>query len=126
MRYQSVEHHPDTRNIKMQHIHEAIRRSELVIDASDEQIKHIVDLADAIFHRDLITDFTLEPGAFYTNAKPGRKWSVRQVIDRREHNEPSRYIVVYRVVDGEGKGTTDSCTLYEFAEWAKEKMRPKG
>lgn len=125
MRYQSAGYHPDTRRIKMQHIHEAIKRSELVIDASDEQIKHIVDLADAIYHEELITGFTLEPGAFYTNGKPGRKWSIRQVIDQREHKDPALYLVVYRVVDGEGKGVTDTCTLHEFAEWADEKMRPK-
>ena len=54
MRYQSVGYHPDTRRIKMQHIHEAIRRSEIVVDASDKQIKHIVDLADAVYHEELL------------------------------------------------------------------------
>ncbi|TPD53880.1 MAG: HPP family protein [Thalassolituus maritimus] len=125
MRYQSAGYHPDTRSIKMQHIHEAIKRSELVIDASDEQIKHIVDIADAIYHEELIAGFVLEPGAFYTNGEPGRNWSVRQVIDHREHKDPSLYLIVYRVVDGDRKGTTDSCTLHEFVEWAEEKMRPK-
>ncbi len=125
MRYQRVGYHPDTRRIRMQHIHEAIKRSELVVDASDKQIKHIVDLADAIYHEELSSGFMLEPGAFYTNGMPGRRWSVRQVIDQREHLEPSLYMVVYRVVDGDGKGLTDSCTLQEFAEWAREKMRPK-
>lgn len=125
IRYQSAGFHPDTRHIKMQHIHEAIRRSELVVDASDEQIKHIVDLADAIFHEELIFGFVLEPGAFYTNSQPGRMWSVRQVVDQREHTDPSRHIVVYRIVEGERKGQSDSCTLQEFAEWANEKMQPK-
>ncbi|HAI96992.1 MAG: HPP family protein [Cycloclasticus sp.] len=125
MRYQSAGYHPDTRGIKMQHIHEAIKRSELVIDASDEQIKHIVDIADAIYHEELIAGFVLEPGAFYTNGKPGRDWSVRQVVDHREHKNPSLYLIVYRVVDGDRKGTTGSCTLHEFVEWAKEKMQPK-
>ena len=125
MRYQSVGYHPDTRRIKMQHIHEAIKRSDLVVDASDEQIKRVVDLADAIYHEELITQFVLELGSFYTNSKPGRKWSVRQVIDQREHTDPSRYLVIYRIADGERKGSTDSCTLQEFAEWANEKLRPK-
>ncbi|ATI02054.1 MULTISPECIES: HPP family protein [Cycloclasticus] len=125
MRYQRVGYHPDTRRIKMQHIHEAIKRSEIVVDARDEQIKHIVDLADAIYHEELLADFVLEPGAFYTNGKPGRKWSVRQVIDWREHQDPSLYLIVYRVVDGEGKGSSESCTLHEFSTWAREQMQPK-
>ncbi|MDN2662680.1 HPP family protein [Psychromonas sp. 14N.309.X.WAT.B.A12] len=125
MRYQSVGYHPDTRRIKKQHIHQAIKRSDLVIDASDEQIKRVVDLADAIYHEELIKQFVLELGAFYTNSKPGRQWSVRQVIDQREHQDPSRYLVIYRIADGDRKGSTESCTLQEFAEWANEKMRPK-
>ncbi len=125
MRYQSVGYHPDTRRIKKQHIHEAINRSELVIDASDEQIKHIIDLADAIFHEELVKGFNLEAGAFYTNAQPGRKWSVRQVVDQHEHPDPVRHQIIYRIVDGEGKGQSGTCSLMEFAAWAKEKMRPK-
>lgn len=125
MSYQSVRYRPDSRKIKMQHIHEAIRRSELVVDASDEQIKHIVDLAGDIFNEELLSGFELEPGAFYTNSKPGRMWSVRQVVDQREHIDPYRHLIVYRVVDGEKKGQSDSCTLQEFAEWANEKMQPK-
>lgn len=125
MRYESVGFHPDTRLIKMHHIHKAIQRSELLIDTSSEQIKHIIDLADSILHEELIAGFELEPGAFYSNSKPGRLWSVRQVIDQREHPQPFRHLIVYRIVDGERKGQTDSCTLQEFAEWANEKIRPK-
>jgi len=126
MRYQSVGYPPDTRRIKMQHIHQAIQRSDLVIDASDEQIKRVVDLADAIYHEELIKQFVLELGAYYTNSKPGRQWSVRQVIDQRKHQDPSRYLVIYRIADGDRKGSTESCTLQDFAEWANEKIRPKG
>ncbi|MCF2950077.1 HPP family protein [Paraglaciecola aquimarina] len=125
MRYQKVGYHPDTQRIKMRHIHDAISQSEIVIDASEEQIKHIVDLADAILHKELIAGFELEAGAFYTNGKPGRAWSVRQIIDQREHENPVYHLIVYRIVDGEKKGFSDSCTLQEFAEWAKEKMKPK-
>lgn len=125
MRYQSVGYHPDTRRIKMRHIHEAIRRSELVVDASDEQIKHLIDLADAVLHEELIAGFSLELGAFYTNGKPGREWSVRQLVDQREHDDPSQHLVVFRVVDGDRIGQSDCCSLQEFAEWAHEKMQPK-
>jgi len=126
MRYQQVGYHPDTRRIQIHHIHEAIARSEIVMDASDAQIKHIVDLADAVLHEELVAGFELELGAFYTNCKPGLAWSVRQVIDQRQHKDPSRHLVVFRVVEGESKGFADSCTLMEFAEWAGEKMRPRG
>jgi len=125
MRYQQVGYHPDTRRIQMRHIHEAIKRSEVVMDASDEQIKHIVDLADAILHEELVAGFELELGAFYTNGRPGRSWSVRQVIDQRQHTDATRHLVVYRVVEGQGKGFADCSSLQEFAEWAGKKMQPR-
>ena len=124
MRYKGIGYNPDTRRIKMRHIHEAINRSELVIDASDEQIKHIIDLADTILHEELIAGFELEMGAFYTNNQPGRLWSVRQVVDERKHNCKHKYLLIYRVVEGDGKGLSDCCTYQEFAEWAKMKMTP--
>ena len=125
MRYKSVGHRPDSHKIRRKHIHEAIKRSELVVDASDEQIQHIVDLAGEISDEELLIGFDLEPGAFYTNGKPGRQWSIRQIIDQREHTDPHRHLIVYRVVEGEFKGQSDSCTLQVFAEWAHEKMQPK-
>ena len=96
----------------------------MVIDASDEQIKHIIDLADTILHEELIAGFELEMGAFYTNNQPGRLWSVRQVVDERKHNCKHKYLLIYRVVEGDGKGFSDCCTYQEFAEWAKMKMTP--
>ena len=122
MRYKTVGYHPDTRKIKMHHIHEAIKRSDLVIDASDKQIKHIVDLADAVLHEELIAGFELEVGAFYTNNKPGRLWSVRQVIDEKAHKNRHQHMLIYRVAEGSGKGQSGYCTYQQFAEWAKEKM----
>ena len=122
MRYKTIGYHPDTRRIKMRHIHEAIKRSDLVIDASDKQLKHIIDLADAALHEELIAGFELEIGAFYTNNKPGRLWSVRQVIDEKAHKNRYQHMLIYRVAEGSGKGQSGYCTYQEFAEWAKEKM----
>jgi len=124
MRYEEL-YNPDTRRILPSHIHEAIAQSEVVIDVSDDQIKHIVDLADQIMRREATSGFELELGAFYTNGLPGRHWSVRQVIDERAHTDPTKYIVVYRTVEGAGKGVSDSCTLEAFADWTHEKMQPK-
>ncbi|MBC3764766.1 HPP family protein [Neptunicella marina] len=125
MRYQEVGYHPDTRRIEMRHIHEAIARSELVIDASDKQIKHIVDLADAILHEELSAGFKLESGAFYTNGKPGRLWSVRQILELHTDTNSAKHLVIYRVVEGDKKGESDYCSMQEFVEWSSSKMQPK-
>lgn len=124
MRYEEV-YNPDTKRILPSHIHEAIAQSDVVMDVSDEQIKRIVDLADQIMRRQSVEGFTLELGGFYTNGLPGRHWSVRQVVDERAHPDPARYMVIFRTVEGAGKGQADSCSLQEFADWAHEKMRPR-
>ena len=95
-----------------------------MVDVSDEQVKRIVDLADEIMRVEAVSGFEPEVGAFYTNSKPGLRWSVRQIVDAESDKNPLRYRIIYRTVDGANKGQSGSCSLQEFAEWANEKMRP--
>lgn len=124
MKYQEVKNNPDTKRILPKHIHQAISQSEVVVDISDQQLKRIIDLADEIMRAESALGFELEVGAFYTNSLPGMRWSVRQVVDERAHKELSKYMVVYRTVEGANKGHSDSCSLLEFADWATEKLQP--
>ncbi|HEY9033336.1 MAG TPA: HPP family protein [Pseudomonadales bacterium] len=117
---------PDTRRIREQHIADAISAMDLVMDADVAQIKRIVDKADELMRREKVAGFELEPGAFYTNGQPGLRWSVRQVIDTRPHDDPAQYSIIYRTVAGMNKGHTGSASLEDFAAWAKEKMQPAG
>ena len=126
MHYELVEsgNSPDTRRISHHHIERAIEAMELVLDADAEQIKRVVDKADELMRLEKVAGFELEPGAFYTNGQPGRRWSVRQVVDTRPHTDPARYSVIYRTVDGVNKGHTGNASLEDFAAWAQEKLRP--
>lgn len=124
MKYEKAMDNPETKGIFTRHIQQAMETLDEVVDIAPEQIKYIVDKADEIMRKELVADFQLEVGAFYTNGKPGLGWSVRQVIDTRPHEEPSKYLVIYRTVDGANKGQSDSITLIEFSQWASEKIKP--
>lgn len=116
---------PRSNKVLTQHIEQAVHDLDLVVDISAEQIKSIVEAADIIRRESVAYGFDLDMGAFYTNGLPGRDWGVRQLIDHRPHDDPLKHRVIYRTVEGSGKGRNDSCTLDEFANWASEKMRPR-
>ncbi|MFL0811214.1 MAG: HPP family protein [Agarilytica sp.] len=123
MRYRQVTYSPGTKQISVAHIRQAVDQAGIVIDTTAEQIKHIADLADQIMRQEKVAGFDLELGAFYTNGLPGREWSVRQVIEERKHEDPSKDMVIYRTVEGANKGISGSCNLEVFATWAREKLR---
>jgi CBS-domain-containing membrane protein len=109
---------------KLHHINEAIEELEVLMDVSAEQIQMIMERAQILLMNERISHLPIELGAYYTNAKPGRAWSVRQIIDESIHKDPHKHMLIYRTVDGNNKSSTESCSLIEFAQWAKERMKP--
>jgi CBS domain-containing membrane protein len=109
---------------QLRHITQAIEELEVLMDVNAEQIKMIMDKAQTLLLDERISHLPIERGAFYTNAKPGSAWSVRQIIDESPHQDPKKYMLIFRTVDGNNKSSTDSCSLEEFSHWAKEKMQP--
>jgi len=60
----------------------------------------------------------------YTNGRHGAEWSVRQIIDEAPHPGPARDMVIYKVVEGKGLRSTDSCTREDFSRWAMREVFP--
>ena len=110
--------------IQLRHIEQAMDAVDMLMDVNAEQIKQVVDRAQTLLMDERIEHLQVELGAFYTNAKPGLAWSVRQIIDEYAHCDPRKHMLIYRVVDGNNKSSTGSCSLEEFSGWAKEKMQP--
>ena len=63
-------------------------------------------------------------GHYYTNSKHGAEWCVRQIIDEAKSDDPKKDMVIYRVVEGQGLQSADSCTRSEFAQWAVRELFP--
>jgi CBS domain-containing membrane protein len=78
----------DSQVPQLRHIEQAIEELEVLMDVSAEQIAMIMERAQALLSNERISHLAIEPGAFYTNAKAGLAWSVRQVIDVSPHTDP--------------------------------------
>lgn len=119
---------PPARNagpsVQLRHIEEAVEQMDILLDVSAEEIMQVLDKAQHLLRTEQISHLHIERGAFYTNARPGLAWSVRQIVDESPHVDPQKYQLIYRTVEGAQKGVTGTCTLDEFAQWAREKMHP--
>ncbi len=122
MTYDHSMYHPETYNISVKHIEQAMETLDELIDIAPEQIKYIVDRADEIMVKERDPGFKIRVGGYYTNGAAGRQWAVRQVIDISNHPGLAKKLVIYRTVEGSGKGESGTMRLYEFKTWAKEQM----
>jgi hypothetical protein len=64
-------------------------------------------------------------GRCYGSRRPGRHWSVRQIVDRRAGERPEHDVLIYRIVEGKGRHRLGSCTRAEFTRWAGRELKPR-
>ena len=76
----------------------------------------------AAYKNKQLTPQQIKLGHYYTNGKHGPEWSVRRIIDESSSNDPKKDMVIYRVVEGHGFNTADSCTRAEFASWSAREV----
>lgn len=105
-------------------IEAAMDRLNLVIDTTPEEILEI--LKQAIAAKQGQTPPRLEVGRYYANDRPGKEWSVRQIIDERPSENPEFDLVVFRTVEGAGTERANSCTRQEFMAWMASECSPGG
>lgn len=128
---------------RMRYVHDAVsaRSHSLPSEESLRQaLAHLGVVVDvslgelrAVFERSLALDgkhgdrgqpaFRL--GRYYGSRRPGRHWSVRQIVDQQPAASPEHDVLVYRVVEGRGKYRIGSCTRAEFGRWADGELRPR-
>lgn len=112
-----------TKGINQQHIKAAQISLNMQLDMNPTQLLNLFQKAQAIKDQEQIDQLQLERGGVYSNNQPGRSWSVRKIIDFSLHDNPSHNLVIYRVIDGADQHQCDSCTLADFASWAKIKVK---
>ncbi|MFA7553503.1 MAG: HPP family protein [Spongiibacteraceae bacterium] len=95
-----------------------------VVDVAPEELEQIFLAAQRHQQQRTAQLLDVELGGVYSNNRPGNAWAVRQVIDYASHPDPSKALIIYKVLQGAQKNSTDSCTREEFAKWAKQRVRP--
>ncbi len=120
----SLEAKQPSRVIEHQYIERALADMDMVVDLNASDLQQIFALA--IEHAEIpsFSPSQIKLGRYYTNSKHGAEWSVRHIIDEAQHDEPQKDMVIYRVVEGHGLKSADSCTRTEFANWAVRELFP--
>lgn len=118
----SPEVHGNSRIIDKTFIEQAIADMNLVVDVTMDDLQRLLHLSLQHAEKQQLTPQQIHLGHYYTNAKHGPEWSVRCIIDESCSDNPERDMVIYRVVEGQGLRSADSCTRSEFARWATREV----
>jgi len=108
--------------VNKQAIEQALADMDLVMDVTTEDLQRVIQLSLDHAQHNQLTPQQIKLGHFYTNGKHGPEWSVRRIIDESCSSDPKKDMVIYRVVEGQGFNTADSCTRAEFARWAAREV----
>ena len=107
------------------HKHDIIRAMkdmDLIIDVDLGDLQRLIHLSLEHAERSRLTTEDIKLGHYYTNGRHGPEWSVRHIIDEHRSDDPELDMVIYRVAEGAGVRSADSCTRRAFAEWAAREV----
>jgi len=113
-----------SRYIDKEHIKRALSDIDLVVDLNVDNLQQIFALALEHAETPTFSPGQILLGHYYTSSKHGAEWSVRQIIDEARSDDAQKDMVIYRVVEGHGLRSADSCTRSEFAQWAVRELFP--
>ena len=111
-----------SRYIEKQHIERALSDIDLVVDLNVETLQELFALTLEHAETPNFSSKQIIIGHYYTNSKHGAEWSVRQIIDEAVSDDPKKDMVIYRIAEGQGLQSADSCTRTEFANWANREL----
>ena len=118
----TVKEKKPSRYIDKEHIERALADIDLVIDLSVDDLQQLFALTLEHVETPQFSSQQIKLGHYYTNSKHGADWSVRQIIDEAQSDDPKKDMVIYRVAEGQGLQSADSCTRSEFAAWASREL----
>jgi len=128
MRYVHVETMPERDGTlpDEEQVRQAMARLNVVVDVSPAELREVIEqsLQLARAHAGAGETRNFHVGRYYGSRRPGRHWSVRQIVDQRRSERAEHDVLVYRVVDGRGRHRIGSCTRAEFSRWAGREVRP--
>lgn len=114
-----------SRYIEKEYIERALSDIDLVVDLSVDDLQQLFALTIEHAETPTFSAKQIILGHYYTNSKHGAEWSVRQIIDEAKSDDPKKDMVIYRVAEGQGLQSADSCTRAEFAKWANRELYSK-
>ncbi|MCK4865559.1 MAG: HPP family protein [Gammaproteobacteria bacterium] len=117
-----IEEQKPSRYIEKEHIERALSDIDLVVDLNVDDLQQLFALTLEHAETPNFATNQIILGHYYTNSKHGAEWCVRQIIDEAISDDPKKDMVIYRVAEGQGLQSADSCTRTEFAAWANREL----
>ena len=118
----SAEQKKPSHYIEKEHIERALSDIDVVVDLDVASLQQLFALSLEHAETPNFSAKQIVLGHYYTNGKHGAEWSVRQIIDESKSDDPKKDMVIYRVAEGQGLQSADSCTRSEFAKWANREL----
>ena len=118
----TIKEEKTSRYIDKEHIQRALSDIDLVVDLNVDDLQQLFALTLEHAETPNFSTKQIILGHYYTNSKHGAEWSVRQIIDEAQSDDPKKDMVIYRVAEGQGLQSADSCTRTEFAAWANREL----
>lgn len=115
---------PSTPRVEIRFIEKALEDMDKIVDITTDDLQRLITLTLEHADHENLSPAHIVLGRYYTNGKHGGDWSVRQIIDEAQSPKPDNDMVIYRVVEGSGLRSADSCTRAEFARWAAREVFP--
>jgi CBS-domain-containing membrane protein len=104
----------------------ALQQFDSYIDVSSEDLAELFELAMRHAREGGSHPAVVIPGRYYSNGRVGRDWSIRQVIDASEKDDPAGEQVIFKTVAGAGAYDTGLAGREEFRRWARYEVAPSG
>lgn len=100
----------------------ALSQLDSFIDASEEDLLVIYELATGRGAGRVFRPEQIRLGGCYSNGSFDDDWAVRQVVDESSDPDPEKDRVIYKTVAGAGRGKSGVFTRAEFAKWARHEV----
>ena len=97
----------------------ALSEIDSFIDVTENDLLRIYELATRRASRVHLESSQIILDHYYSNGLYGDEWSVRQIVDESECDDPEKDAVIFKVIAGAGRRTSGVCTRTEFGRWAK-------
>lgn len=97
----------------------ALRQMNSFIDITEDDLEAIYTLAMRHAEHVHLQPSEVSLGHCYSNGRFGPDWAVRQVVDESPSVTAEDDMITFKVIAGEGRRRSASCTRKEFAHWAR-------
>lgn len=104
----------------------AMRKMDLLVDITADDLKRLYSLASNYSESKCLRPEDIKLDHYYSNGQHGNQWQIRHIIDESPHEDPARDKVIYKIVAGQGRYNTGTCTREEFAVWARYEVEQQG